>query len=166
MSIRRSRCVERLKVRDSYGDGIGGIGRRCLAHAEQNSHHEGDLAFICCASPDHGLLYSARRVFVHGQTTPHRRQDGRTPRSTKGDRRLITLNINDALNCHSLRLMLSDNFSELIVKRKQAARRLQPRAITDHAKSGARKLLLFSCEDSVAGYTQGRVNGDYRFGGC
>ena len=80
---------------------------------------------------------------MHGQTAPYRCQDRRTARGTKGDRGLIALNVNDALNRHGVRFMLSDDFSKLFVKRKQAAGSLHLRAVSNDPESRAGKLLAF-----------------------
>ena len=58
---------------------------------------------------------------MHGQTAPDGCQDHRTTRSPEGDRRLIALHVDNALNRHRLRFMLPDDVGEFFMKRKQAA---------------------------------------------
>ena len=132
-------------------DGIRRIGWWCLAHSEQDPDHEGDLPFVSSSTADHGLFDAPWRIFMHGQTAPDGCQYHRTARGTEGDRGLIALNVNDALNRHRLRFMLLDDVGELLVKRKQAAGRLNFRAVSNDSKIRARKPLFLPHEHSVAG---------------
>ena len=75
-----ARGIQRVKVGDSYRDGVRGICRRGLAHSEQYPDHEGNLSFVRSPAAHHRLFNATRSIFVHGQTVPCRCEDCGTGR--------------------------------------------------------------------------------------
>jgi hypothetical protein len=156
-----ARGIERVKVGDSYRDGVGGVRRRGLSHFEKDPDHEGNLPFVRGAAAHHRLLNAAWSVFMHGQTVPCGCQDRGTAGGTERNRGLVALDVDNALNRHGVRAMLADDFRKLLVKRKQTTGGVQAGPVSNDSIRRASKPLLVSGEHGITGDPKRGVNGDY-----
>jgi hypothetical protein len=113
-----------MGMADSTGKGIGGVCRRLAGEAQQPSYHFLYLFFAGVAFTDHRLLDLQRRILCNGQIIQHcraYRRSARLPEHQGGfgidiDKHLLDRDV--------IRLVLCDDFVEVIHDGFEAQRQL------------------------------------------
>lgn len=127
--------IVRVAMSHPDGEGVGGIGRRCLGEPEERPHHERDLLFISRTPSHNGLFHALRGVFEDFETMLRRGEEGGTTRRAERDGGSIALHEDDALDRADFGRKFADHVDESFPNRDEAAGLAKFAMILDHAIS-------------------------------
>ena len=148
-----------VEMGDADGEGVGGVGWRSFSEAEKGADHESDLAFVRPTPADDGLFDSLGGVFVDRQAAAGHGEERSAPGGAESDGGAIALDEDDAFECGAIRLMLPDDFENLLVNGDEASGWKESGGVLDHAVGHGAYLGSRFFQDGITGAAEGGVDG-------